>query len=476
MPEVPSEHPNQTLLARLPAVATILLQPEVERLGRTAPIALITRCAQLAVEEVRKSIQTAQITLPEDIPDATQLGKRTVQLVHSKLAPTLIHAINGAGVILHTGLGRAPLPPAARKALIEATERYSLLALDRETGKRGDRFMHVEDTLIQLTGAEAALVVNNNAAAVMLVLTAFAAGKEAIVSRGELVEIGGSFRIPDVMARSGAKMVEVGTTNKTHLRDYIEAFASETTVILKVHPSNYRITGFTSDVALKPLSLLAHERGAILIYDQGCGAMIDLRRWGLPTEPTVSEAITAGADLVTFSGDKLIGGPQCGIIVGCKELVGRVKKHPLMRALRPDKLTLAALAGTLKLFLDPDRLPVTHPVYAMLAESLSSVSRRSQAIARAIRQTGIGKLGVEIVSGTTEFGSGALPTQGIPTRLVAVTPTDMSTQTLAGRLRRATPPLFTRIENDRLLIDARTVTREEVRLIERVFKQVLAGS
>jgi len=463
------------LLARLPAVAAILSQPELDSLRAITSTSLITRCAQIAVESARQAIMANPESFESTIPTAGELAHRAALLTREHLAPRLMRAVNGAGVILHTGLGRAPLAPAARKALLETAERYSLLALDRVSGKRGDRHLHVEDTLKELTGAEAALVVNNNSAAVLLVLTVFASGRQAIVSRGELVEIGGSFRVPDVMARSGAQMIEVGTTNKTHLRDYETAITPETAIILKVHTSNYRIQGFTSDVPLDRLAPLAAENKLVLLYDQGSGALVDMTRWKLPFEPTVPDAVAAGADVVTCSGDKLIGGPQCGIIVGKRELVERLKRHPLVRALRPDKLTLSALDGTLKLFLDPERLPFTHPIYHMLTEPLPSVAKRAQRVSRAVSQVVGSRCKVELRTGSTEVGSGAMPTQGIPTKLTAVRPQGFSVNQLARNLRLASPPLFTRIEGDQVLIDARTVARDEIPMIAAAFGQALAS-
>jgi L-seryl-tRNA(Ser) seleniumtransferase len=431
------------------------------------------RCSQQSIEEARRDILAGKITEFDRVSQTDLLGARAAFLANAALRPKIMRAVNGAGVILHTGLGRAPLPKSAQEALIEAAKRYSLLALDRSSGKRGDRHLHCDGLLRELTGAEASLVVNNNAAAVLLALTAFSTGREAIISRGELVEIGGSFRIPDVMARSGARMIEVGATNKTHLHDYETAVTAETAVLLKVHTSNYRIEGFHKEVSVAELSLLSRARSLILLHDIGSGALIDLRRWGLPYEPTVPEAISDGADIVTFSGDKLVGGPQCGIIVGRRELIERLKKHPLVRALRPDKLTLAALEGTLRLFLDPERLPETHPVYKMLTASLSQVERRARRILQRLRPLSEERFTLEIRNGSSEVGSGALPARSIPTKVVAIIPRNLTAEQLAQRLRLAAPPLFSRIENDCVILDARTIADEEVRIIPGIMQQAL---
>ncbi|MFH0766269.1 MAG: L-seryl-tRNA(Sec) selenium transferase [Calditrichota bacterium] len=473
--------PNQesksrpALLKMLPSITEILTHSVVAAIHMKYPERYIHQCARRVVEDTRQDILQGVITDAEHFPRIEQLAARCVKLVQTGLENRLLRAINGTGVILHTGLGRAPLSNSARKALIEAAARYCLLAVDRDTGRRGDRHIHCDELLCELTGAESSLVVNNNSAAVMLALNTFGAGREAIVSRGELVEIGGSFRVPDVMKRSGTIMVEVGTTNKTHLRDYREAITDATSVLLKVHTSNYRIEGFHQEVGIRELSALARERNLIVVMDIGSGALVDIRRWGLPYEPTVPEAVADGADVVTFSGDKMLGGPQSGIIVGRRELIDRMKKNPLMRALRCDKLIIAALFGTLRLFLEPDDLPQNHPVYRMLSEPQEIVQRRASRLARRLKATAGEALKLRITGGTTEMGSGSLPARGIPSRVVIVTSNRFKPDELARRLRQAYPPVFTRVEENSVIIDARTVADEEISLIVEAFKQALGA-
>jgi len=464
---------DRGLLARLPAVAEILQHPVLVEGCRSDPASYVTTCVRRAVGEVRERVLAGEIVRESELPDPGRVARRAVELVRRGLGNRLVRAVNGTGVILHTGLGRAPLAPSAREALMEAVERYCILATDRETGKRGDRNIHIDELLCEISGAEASLVVNNNSAAVMLALHTFGEDRESIVSRGELVEIGGSFRVPDVMRRSRTVMVEVGTTNKTHLRDYIAAITDHTAILLKVHTSNYRIEGFHAEVPVRELADLAHRRGLVVVMDLGSGALVDIRRWGLPYEPTVQEAVSDGADIVTFSGDKMLGGPQCGVIVGRRELVERMRVNPLMRAFRCDKMTLAALTGTVRLFLDPDRLPETHPVYAMLTAPVRAVNRRARRIAKRLRAVTAGRMSVQVEDGSTEMGSGSLPARGIPSRVVAVDPGRISAERLARGLRRATPPLFTRLEEGRVIIDARTVADVEVRMVEEAFRQAL---
>ncbi len=466
-----SEH--HQLLSSLPAVSAVLGHPAIEELCEVHPRNYVHNSVRRALEAIRADILSGVVAEDSAVPTLDEIVERSRMLVRDGLGHKLMRAINGAGVILHTGLGRAPLAPSARAALQEATDRYAILATERESGRRGDRNRHTDEMLRDLTGAEASMIVNNNSAAVMLTLNTFGQGREAIVSRGELIEIGGAFRIPDVMSRSGTIMVEVGTTNRTHLRDYQAAISENSAFLLKVHTSNYRIEGFHLDVGVRDLAELAHQQGLLLLMDIGSGAMVDLRRWGLFYEPTVPEAVSDGADIVTFSGDKLLGGPQCGVIVGKRELIERMKRNPLSRAFRCDKLTLSALDGTLKLFLDPDKLPETHPIYAMMTATVEVVNRRAQRIARRIRDVTGEACRVEVTDGFTEMGSGSLPARPIPSRVVTLCPKGITPQRLGAELRLASPPLFTRIEDDSVIIDARTVADEEARLIAENFAQVI---
>ncbi|NQT35609.1 L-seryl-tRNA(Sec) selenium transferase [bacterium] len=463
---------RQKLFSSLPAVDKLLRHPSIRDLCENQPERYVHHCTRMVIEEIRRRITDGTINDVDTIPGMDEIVPRIEHLVMEGLSNKLMRVINGAGVILHTGLGRAPLAPSAQAALSEAATRYCILATERVSGKRGDRNRHTEEMLRELTGAEASLIVNNNSAAVLLSLNSFGEGREAIVSRGELVEIGGAFRVPDVMERSGSIMVEVGTTNKTHLRDYEAAITENSAYILKVHTSNYRIEGFHQEVSVKDLSELAHKHNLLLLMDIGSGALVDLQKWGLTYEPTVPEAVADGADVVTFSGDKLLGGPQCGVIVGKKELIDKMKRNPLNRAIRCDKLILSALNGTLKLFLDPDGLPDTHPLYAMITAPLDTVNRRARRIARRIKDAAGDRFEVKVIDGVAEMGSGALPARPIQSRLVTVSSEDLTTDQLALVLRLSVPPLFTRIEDDKVIIDARTVADDEVRLIGEIFRTV----
>ena len=369
--------------------------------------------------------------------------------------PFYRRAINATGIILHTGLGRAVLPQAAVDQVAAELRGYSILQQDAETGERDRRDTGVERLLQQLTGAEAATVVNNNAAATMIALSALAKGREVIVSRGQLIEIGGSFRLPDVMAASGAQMVEVGTTNKTHLKDYQSAINERTGAIIRVHPSNYRIHGFTKTVSTAELVALARPLGIPVIDDLGAGALIDFSRFGFDKEPTVQESIVSGADLVLSSADKLIGGPQGGLILGTEKLVRQIRKDPLARIVRVDKITLTALEATLRLFLNEELAMASVPTLAMLRKTVAELEAVA---ARIVSKLDCGlccELRVESEIGF--MGGGSLPEQELPTRLVAVRPLNMSAEVLAHALRTGTPPIFTRIRQDAVLFDPRTL-------------------
>ncbi|MBI4774562.1 MAG: L-seryl-tRNA(Sec) selenium transferase [Deltaproteobacteria bacterium] len=360
--------------------------------------------------------------------------------------------------------------------MAELSSHYSNLEFDLDAGRRGSRYSHVEDVLKELTGAESALVVNNNAAAVFLVLETLAKGREAVVSRGELVEIGGSFRIPDVMARSGAHMVEVGTTNKTHPKDYENAVTESTALFLKVHTSNFRIIGFTQDVPLADLVKLGEKHGIPVMKDLGSGCFLDLSNYGLTKEPTVQETIRTGVDVATFSGDKLLGGPQAGLILGKKRFVDQVKKNPLNRAVRIDKLTLAALEATLMLYRDEEEARKYIPTVAMITASVEELNNRAQRLKRRIRNAiPAGVVDLAVVDGSSRVGGGALPEMDLPTRLVALTPkAGLSAAKIEDRLRRLPLPLVCRIEQDRILLDVRTILESELVDVCKALQSALA--
>jgi L-seryl-tRNA(Ser) seleniumtransferase len=396
----------------------------------------------------------AEAALRDQILAAAERSLRTMAGPHYR------RVINATGIILHTALGRAALPAAAVRQIAGELGGYSLLQADPATGRRAKRDARVEWLFRQLTGAEAATVVNNNAAATWLVLATVAAGREVIVSRGQLVEIGGSFRLPDVIAASGAKLVEVGTTNKTHPRDYRQAVTPQTAAILRVHPSNYKISGFTAEVPLDELAPIAREHGLVLVDDVGAGALVDLGPLGLDVGPTLAASIRAGADLVLSSTDKLIGGPQGGVILGRTALVEAVRKNPMSRIVRVGKLTLAALEATLLLFFEPARALAEVPTLRMLCRGLDDIAAQAGRIAEALGRRAPGAI-LAVIDGASQTGGGSLPGQDLPTRLVAVTAAGRSAEDLASRLRAGRPSVFARIQDDRVLLDPRTLLEGE---------------
>jgi L-seryl-tRNA(Ser) seleniumtransferase len=448
---------KNTLLRRLPAVDRLLNEPALRDQPGDIPHVLLVEAAQQTVAELRREVLAGGAP---DLSPATAAA-RAAALARARTEPALRPVVNATGTLLHTNLGRAPLAPAALEAVTAVACGYSNLEFDLASGERGHRYSHIEDLLLRLTGAEAATVVNNNAGAVLLALTALAKGKEAIVSRGEMIEIGGAFRVPDVMAAGGVLLREVGTTNKTHLRDYREAIGEATGLLLKVHTSNYRIVGFTAAVSAAELVGLGREHGLPVMEDLGSGMLLDLSRFGLPREPTVAEAVAAGIDVVTFSGDKLLGGPQAGLIVGRRPAIEKIRKHPMARALRSDKLTLAALEATLRLYLDPQRALADIPILRMLAVSASELRSRSRRLTQKLAKA-IGEAArIEVVAETSTVGGGALPLTELPGFAVAVAPQNLSVDALAARLRTGTPPVVGRIQEGRLLLNPRTIARSE---------------
>jgi L-seryl-tRNA(Ser) seleniumtransferase len=378
-------------------------------------------------------------------------------------APYLREVINATGVIIHTNLGRAPLSERAIEQLVAVARGYSNLEFDLVVGERGSRVTGVRHALCELTGAEDALIVNNNAAAVLLTLAALASEREVIVSRGELVEIGGGFRIPEVLAQSGARLIEVGTTNKTHLRDYEAAITQATAAILSVHPSNFRVVGFTEAPSLAQIATTAHSAGSLYIHDLGSGALFDTERWRLAHEPTVRESLMAGADIVCFSADKLLGGPQAGVIIGRRSLLTQIERHPLMRAVRSDKLTLAALEATVQQHLS-GVAAYEIPVVRMIAATPDSIQSRAIDWAQAFIEAG---LSASVEPGESTIGGGSLPGETVPTALCVIAQNERAPDiaTLAARLRRAQPPVIARVLRERLLLDPRTVRPDQDSLL-----------
>jgi len=397
---------------------------------------------------------TADVSVESMVPD---IAARVTNLSSLSLRPV----INATGIVIHTNLGRSILSERVMENVTRVATRYSNLEYDLGAGKRGKRYAHLKRLLREITGAEDGLAVNNNAAAVLLCLSALAKGREVIVSRGELVEIGGSFRVPDVMALSGAVLREVGTTNKTHLRDYEHALNDSTALLLKVHQSNYRISGFTEEVPIERLVAFGHGRNIPVMYDLGSGCLVDLKEHGIHTEPSVQEILKSGVDLVTFSGDKLLGGPQAGLILGRKEWIDKIQKHPLTRAVRIDKLTLAALEATLFAYADEERLREDIPTVRMLLEDAGMIRTRAKKIAALLRRD-VKDAAVAVIKDSSQAGGGSLPEVNFPTYAVTVKPLRITVNELEERLRSGQPSIVARIRGDALIIDPRTISAREV--------------
>ena len=460
---------NAELLKRIPSINELLAVGSVEAWLQEHPRKLVTDCLRQAVEELRRGILADEGGQCGAMHVSTEyILQQAGDLLAEKTRFHLRSAINATGVLMHTGLGRSVLPECVVDSMLADLKGYVTLAVDRETGERSERDQRVEYILTELTGAEAAALACNNAAATLMVLSALAADKETIVSRGQLIEIGGSFRLPDVMSQSRTKMVEVGTTNRTHLRDYERAITDATAVLLRVHPSNFRVMGFTAEVELADMVELAKARGLACVDDLGAGALVGLERFGLPHEPTVQESIAAGADVVLFSGDKLIGGPQAGIIVGKKKYIEKIAKHPLARACRPDKTCVMALERTLHLFRDEAILRAKHPLYRMLATPLEALEARARKLAEAIHpQAGKSPLegatlNVEVAPGHGYLGSGSLPMEHLASWTVQLSSNKLKAGELARRLRMDEACVFARVESDRVILDVRTVTDEQI--------------
>ena len=463
---------RRALLRTLPAIDRLLGTALLSELEKTQPHLLIREAAQSTVDNLRQQLLDEQAVLPDlDIDAVANLVATQV----AKMAkPSLCKVINVTGTLLHTNLGRAPLCSDALQAINEVAQGYSNLEYDLDEGQRGKRFTHVEKLICRLTGGEAATVVNNNAGAVMLALAALAGGRSAIVSRGELIEIGGSFRIPEIMAASGVKLVEVGATNKTHLKDYANAIDKETALILKVHTSNYRILGFTEAVSGEELAELAHQHDIPVLEDLGSGLLIDLTPFGLPREPTVREALKTGIDLVTFSGDKLLGGPQAGILVGKREVIDKVRKHPMARALRIDKLTLAALEATLRLYLDPQKALAQVPTLRMLSLPASELQLQCETLLHKIMASTGHAVDCTIIDTTATVGGGALPLAELPGRAIALVPKKLSMNELTTQFRGCDPAVVGRVQDDQFLIDPRTLSPDDETLLLQALQQIFS--
>jgi len=445
---------TNALLRTLPKTDDVLAHPALAETLADVPRALVLDAVRASIEDARERLLAGEVFTPS----AESVARDAVARAALAARPSLRRVINATGIIVHTNLGRSVLSEAAAAAVAQVASGYSTLEYDVESGERGSRHSHVESLLTRLTGAEAAMAVNNNAAAVMLGIAGLARGKEAIVSRGQLVEIGGSFRIPDIMAESGATMVEVGTTNKTHLSDYQAALSEKTGLLLKVHSSNYRVVGFTDEVPLADLVYLGATHGVPVMEDQGSGVLIDLSKFGIADEPTVGASVAAGAAVVTASGDKLLGGPQAGIIVGRGDVILKLKKHPMARALRLDKMTLAALEATLRAYLEEERALSEIPTLRMLTAPQSEIRVRAEALAARVRDAVGEAAEVTTADDIARAGGGALPLADIPSAVVAIAPRTMSVGKLEVLVRcSAEPAIVARVKDDRLLIDPRTL-------------------
>ncbi|KAF0143192.1 MAG: L-seryl-tRNA(Ser) seleniumtransferase [Nitrospirae bacterium] len=451
---------KQKLLQELPSVDEILKSRDGIKWCSAYHRRFVLKAIREIIEIRRKEIIEVSST---DI-SIEGMAKDIEAKIQKLSAFSLQPLINATGIVIHTNLGRSILSEKILENVKKVSENYSNLEYNLEEGKRGKRYAHITGLLREITGAESALIVNNNAAAVFLSLSTLAKGKEVIVSRGELVEIGGSFRVPDVMASSGAVLREVGATNKTHLRDYKNAINENTALILKVHQSNFRITGFTEDVSIEELKKLSEKYNIPLMYDLGSGCMIDLRPYGVYSEPSVQEIMKSGVDIITFSGDKLLGGPQGGVIVGRKELVERMQKNPLTRAVRIDKLTLAAFEAVLMEYVDLEKAIENIPTLNMLFQKPETIKERAKKIASGIKRH-VKNAEVEVVSDKSKAGGGSLPELDFPTFAVAIKPKGISVNELEERLRKGTPPIVARIKDDALLLDARTIRNGEIEIL-----------
>ncbi|MFQ5822431.1 MAG: L-seryl-tRNA(Sec) selenium transferase [bacterium] len=468
---------KQKILSKIPQIDQILNHPQLQPFIDKFSHDFILCCVQHETRRLRERLLSESISNGLSRPGILdEIVEKSVEYINQKLQPSLKKAINATGIILHTGLGRAPLMEEARDNLMQITEGYCTLEIDLESGKRGERIEHIEKLLGNLTGAEAACVVNNNAAAVLLTLNTLCFGKEAIISRGQLIEIGGSFRIPEVIEKSGTKMIEVGTTNKTHLHDYERVISENTRLLFAVHPSNYRVKGFTKEVKINDLVDLGKKYNLAVAQDLGGGVLVDLRKYKLPYEPVVRDSIEAGVDVVTFSGDKVLGGPQSGIIVGRKKYLDAIKSNPLMRALRCGKLTYAILEPTLKLYLREKEFIKHNRVLNMLLEPLDSLEKRVEKIKKKITDDIKSNCEINFEDTTVQIGSGALPLEELPSIAITLRMANVPTEILAKKFRLHEPPIFGYIRENRLFFDIRTVFKKDEKLLISAMQKIIGNN
>lgn len=462
----------QNLLRSLPSVDELLKSSSGQSWLLRFPRKGVVKAIRETLDTLRQEI------LSGSSPDLTpsSIANLIEKAVKTTTSPRLRPVINATGIIIHTNLGRAPISESALQNAISVCRGYSNLEYNLSLGSRGKRHENISWIIREITGAEDAIVTNNNAAAVFLSLASLSKGKEVLVSRGELVEIGGSFRIPDVMAESGAILKEVGTTNKTHLRDYENSITEETGLLLKVHQSNFRIVGFTAEVGIDDLVELGRRYEIPVMFDLGSGCLIPLDEVGIRGEPLVEDIIRAGVDIVTFSGDKLLGGPQAGIIAGKKEYIQVIARHPLMRAVRPDKLTLSILEHTLISYLDPERAKKDIPVIRMLTESAQSVKRRAVKLKREIlKSVPAGSVSIQMREGSSQAGGGSLPEISLPTYILSVTSEQIPPTHLEENLRKGNPPVIARIQDDALILDPRTISTPDIQVVSRRFSEIFSN-
>ena len=443
----------------LPKMDKVLGWPEIEKMAGTTPYAVLKEAIRESLDQIRTRLANQPENVDLSKPAVLAVIIKTLQ---TNETPSLKPVINGSGIVIHTNLGRSPLAHSAEKAILETSSGYSNLEFDLERGERGERYVHIEKLLCSLTGAEAAIVVNNNAAAVMLVLSSLAQTREVIVSRGELVEIGGSFRIPDVMRQSGATLVEVGTTNRTHPKDYRAAITEQTAMLLKVHTSNFAIVGFTSEVNTAEMVSIGKENGVPVVVDAGSGTLIDLARFGISGETTVQQHLKDGADVVTFSGDKLLGGPQAGLIVGSSHIISIMKRNPLLRAIRIDKLTLAALEATLRLYRDERQALAEVPTLRMLTMDQKQIADRAKRMLTKLKNALPSDFKLSLCNGASSPGGGSFPQIQLPTKLIEIQINGIMAHHLEEALRSTTPAVIGRVQKDRFMLDARTMNEKEM--------------
>lgn len=463
---------NRNLFSKLPKVDEILNKDKIIEILKSQPREIVIESIRECIDEIRQKLINNLIDENEFNILINNIEDVIVKKSTQKISNNLRKVVNATGTVIHTNLGRSLISKKAMVHVLAIASNYSNLEYDIENGKRGSRYSHIEKIISRITGAESALVVNNNAAAVMLVLSTMAKDKEVVISRGELVEIGGSFRIPEVMEQSGAKLVDVGTTNKTHSFDYTNAISDETGVLLKVHTSNYRIVGFTEGVNLDELVDIGKEKNIPVVEDIGSGVLIDLSKYGLQYEPTVQESINAGVDIVTFSGDKLLGGPQAGIIVGKKKYIDNMKKNPLTRAIRVDKFTISALEEILKLYLNEEDAVKEIPTLRMLTMNIAQLEEMANKLYTMIKDSLDDTLNVEIIDQFSQVGGGSMPLEQIPTKAIMISSEYLSTPEIERGLREFDIPVIGRIYKDKLLLDVRTISFDDFNIIVNALKSI----